>query len=92
MERAVALNAKDLAGIEQTLANVGDGSPFAELRRLFPKLFVTQCDASDVIESPFVSNACYDLHLVDSADHCVQITADPERATGIVVARRSAVS
>jgi len=30
-----------------------------------------------------------DVHLVDRSDHCVQITTDPARATGIVLADRS---
>ena len=38
----------------------------------------TRCDASDVTEAPFRSYARFDLHLLDGADHCVQITADPD--------------
>jgi hypothetical protein len=34
----------------------------------------------------------FDLHLLDSGGHCVQITNDPQRATGIVLAKRSGKS
>jgi len=69
-----------------------DTQAFAELRRRFPHLSWTRCDASDVTGTPFRSYSAFDVHLLDSADHCSQITSDPARATGIVLARRSAVS
>lgn len=92
MGKAVALSSEDLTEIERMLADAGDDDLFPALRQRFPKLFFTRCDASDVGETPFISSAQFDLHLIDSADHCVQITADPVRATGIVLARRSAAS
>jgi hypothetical protein len=51
---------------------------------------LTRCDASDVAETPFRAYPGFDVHLLDAADHCVQITTDPARATGIVLAKRSA--
>lgn len=74
------------------LAGAGAEDPFPALRQRFPKLFFTGCDALDVGETPFLSGAQFDVHLIDSADHCVQITTDPARATGIVLARRSVAS
>ena len=86
----MALGADELTDIEQVLTASDPGaSPLAELRRRFPHLAWTRCDASDVTETPFRSFARFDLHLIDGADHCVQITADPARATGIVLAARS---
>jgi hypothetical protein len=41
-----------------------------------------------VTETPFRSFSRFDIHLLDSADHCVQITVDPACATGIVLAAR----
>lgn len=89
----MALAIVDLAEIEQMLA-ASDAAPQAhiELRRKFPHLVWIRCDASDVTEAPFRSFREFDLHLLDSADHCAQITDDPARATGIVLAKREVKS
>ena len=89
----MALAAADLAEIERMLAaSEASAQIFADLRKKFPHLACIRCDASDVTETPFRSFAGFDLHLLDSADHCAQITADPARATGFVLARRSDAS
>ncbi len=89
----MALSADELVEIDRVLAaRPADAQVFAELRRRFPHLSWTRCDASDVIEAPFRRYASVDIHLLDSADHCSQVTADPARATGIVLARRDAAS
>ncbi|MEP9356672.1 hypothetical protein ABLE93_24355 [Xanthobacter sp. KR7-65] len=84
------LSDSDLTEIEQVLT-AGDPSVpvFAELRKRFPALSWTQCDASDVTEAPFRSYSAFDLHLLDTADHCAHITLDPATATGVILARRS---
>jgi hypothetical protein len=88
----MALSAYELTEIDKVLsAPEADAQAFAELRRRFPHLSWTRCDASDVTEEPFRTYSRFDVHLLDSADHCVQITADPTRATGIVLAKRNAV-
>lgn len=89
----MALAIVDLAEIEQMLA-ASDAAPqaYIELRRKFPHLVWIRCDASDVTEAPFRSFREFDLHLLDSADHCAQITDDPARATGIVLAKREVKS
>jgi hypothetical protein len=87
----MALNVDDLTEIDALLMGLdADGRPFSELRRRFPHLSWTCCDASDVTEAPFRIYERFEIHLLDSADHCSQITSDPTRATGIVLARRSA--
>ena len=43
-------------------------------------------------ETPFRSYPRFEIHLVDRTDHCVQITADPLRASGIVLADRKGIS
>jgi hypothetical protein len=86
----MALAAGELAEIEKVLASPDAASQtWLTLRRKFPHLAFIRCDASDVTETPFRSFASFDLHLLDSADHCAQITADPTRATGIVLAKRA---
>jgi hypothetical protein len=90
---AMALASKELQEIGETLSSPqADAGVFARLRSRFPHLSWTRCDASDVTESPFRSYPGFDLHLVDRTDHCVQITSDPARATGIVLAARGATS
>jgi len=89
----MAVDVDELREIDRMLSTPDVGAhAFAELRRRFPHLSWTRCDASDVIEAPFRSYPVFDIHLLDSADHCSQITSDPARATGIILARRSAAS
>lgn len=86
----MALSPDDLVRIEAMLSAPGaDGRVFADLRKAFPHLSWTRCDASDMTETPYRSYTRVDIHLLDSADHCVTMTIDPDRATGIVVAERS---
>ncbi|TQF29602.1 hypothetical protein [Bradyrhizobium sp. UNPA324] len=89
----MALAATELSEIEQALAS-SDAAPqaYIELRQKFPHLTWVRCDASDVTETPYRSFGLFDLHLLDSADHCAAITDDPARATGIVLAKRAAAS
>lgn len=85
----MALAVGDLAEIEQALAAPDASSEaYQTLRRKFSHLAWIRCDASDVTETPFRSFREFDLHLLDGADHCAQITDDPSRATGIVLAKR----
>jgi hypothetical protein len=85
----MALTAGDLAEIEQVLASSDAGAQvYLELRQRYPHVAWIRCDASDVTETPFRSFREFDLHLLNSADHCAQITAHPARATGIVLAKR----
>jgi aspartokinase-like uncharacterized kinase len=89
----MALGAAELGEIETLLAApVGTGvAVTAALRRRFPALTVTVCDESDIdAETPFRALPGALLYLVDNADHCWRLTADPARATGLVVARRKA--
>ncbi|WP_426420715.1 hypothetical protein [Bradyrhizobium genosp. A] len=86
----MALDENELIELEQVItAAEGRGSPFTKLRRRFPHLALVRCDASDVTEPPFRSFPQLDLHLIEGSDHCVQITADPALAFGIILAARS---
>lgn len=87
----MALSSDELTEIEKVLsAPHADTQAFAALRAKFPHLAWTRCDASDVTEAPFRTYSRFDVHLLDSADHCAQITDDPTRATGVILAKRSA--
>jgi hypothetical protein len=85
----MALGTDELTVIEGVLsAQNAEANPLVVLRKRFPHLSWTRCDASDVTETPFRTYPRFDLHLVDNADHCVKITDDPARATGIVLAAK----
>ncbi|UPJ77130.1 DUF6129 family protein [Bradyrhizobium sp. 187] len=85
----MALATEQLIEIERLLATANtDTGAVADLRRRFPQLTFVRCDASDVSRQPFRRLPQFDLHLIDGSDHCMQITADQARATGLVLARR----
>lgn len=91
----MALSADELAAIDEIflpgIPSERTAGAFADLRQRFPRLSLTRCDASDVdAETPFRRYPGFDLYLVDAHEHCAHITSDPERATGIVVARQKA--
>jgi hypothetical protein len=79
----------DLGLIDEALASPSASAESAgRLRGKLPHLSLTRCDASDMMEEPFRLYPSYELHLIDAGDACVKFTADPARATGIVLARR----
>lgn len=84
----MGLSLHELAQIDALLAAPDAGvNALADLRQRFPGLSLTRCDASDVdSDEPFRSYTRFNLYLVDGAAHCWQLTMDPERATGLVVA------
>ena len=85
----MALSAEELTEIEQVLSALAADAPvIAEMRGRYPKLSWTRCDASDVVEAPYKQTTLYDIHLLNSHDHCSQITSDPAQATGIILAKR----
>ena len=89
----MALAAEELMEIDRALSAPDvDARVFAELRRRFPHLSWTKCDAGDVTEAPFRCYSRFEIHLVDRTGHCLQITADPARAGGIVLANRNVTS
>lgn len=83
----MALGTSDLADIDALLqAQTQPVLAVAALRQRFPKLSVTLCDPSDVdLETPFRTWSRFSLHLVDSTDHCWRLTAEAERATGLLL-------
>jgi hypothetical protein len=87
----MALSAEELTEIDQVLSGLAVDAPVvSEMKRRFPKLSWTRCDASDVIEAPYRSSTVYDIHLLNSTDHCSQITTDLAKTTGIILAKRKA--
>jgi hypothetical protein len=86
----MAISDQDFAEIERLLASgAADAALSAEFRQRFPGLTLTRCAASDLDqEIPYRRYPGFDLYLVDRSEHCWRVTADPGRATGIVLAAR----
>jgi hypothetical protein len=84
------LNEDAMARIEAALSwQDADPSALAEFRRDFPALSLTRCAVSDLgVEQPFRQYQRFNLYLVDASEHCWRLTADPARATGLVVAQK----
>lgn len=62
------------------------GNVLASLRPHFPGLMITQCPSSDVAETPFQTGDYFDLHLVDSRNHCWSLTDRLDVATAVLLA------
>ena len=56
------------------------------LRTRFPGLPMAQCPAEDVSDEPFRAGEHFDLHLLDTRDHCWKVTTDSLAATGLLLA------
>jgi hypothetical protein len=86
----VGLDDGALARIEAALSpRDADPAALSGFRSEFPGLTLTRCDVSDLgFEEPFRQYRRYNLYLVDASDHCWRLTADPARATGVVVAAK----
>jgi hypothetical protein len=86
----MSLSEQSLVAIGDLLASAeADLATLAELRRRFPGMSLSRCDAHDVAdETPFRSFARCNLYLLDARDHCVRITSDPATATGLVLSSR----
>ncbi len=72
----------------QVTGRAADETLVAELRAAWPGVHFTCCSEDDIpanLEPVRLLGAC-NLYLVDSSDHCLRLTSDPERATGVVLA------
>ena len=76
--------------IEDLLAATEGGPDLGvRLRASLPGLVVTACDAEDIDNAaPFLQHPSVQIHLVDGSNHCWSLTSDPEKATGLLIARR----
>ncbi|MBP7338534.1 hypothetical protein [Niveispirillum sp.] len=88
----MAVSSNELELIEGMLRIPEGADPFPSLRQRFAHLVWTRCDAADVLEEPFRSIGPFDLHLLDGSDHCLRLTPEPDKATGVLLARRGGVS
>lgn len=65
----------------------GNANYEQQLRAAFPDMHFTFCLDDDVIsDNPVAEQPGFRLYLVDSSDHCLCLTTDPDSASGLVVA------
>ena len=85
----MAVSAEQISLIESYLGrDDSSDASLAELRPHLKGLSVTKCDSSDVdTEKPFREFKHFNVYLLDTSDHCVVMTLDPNRATGLVVGK-----
>ncbi|MDD5035478.1 MAG: hypothetical protein PHE55_12055 [Methylococcaceae bacterium] len=61
----------------------------ASVRKAFPGLSLTRCDASDMdTETPVLETARFNVYLIDTAEHCARISTDPAKASGLILAEK----
>ena len=81
------LGTREIEFIENCIAQ--DDNPDNRIKDLIPGLSITKCSASDIMDEPYKTFNMYNLYLVDRSDHCWKFTDSPEKASGIVLARRN---
>ncbi len=86
----MAISADALDQISSLLEGEGPAvERIASLRKAFPGLSLTRCDASDMdAETPVLETDGFEVYLIDTREHCVRITTQPEAATGLIVAEK----
>jgi hypothetical protein len=86
----MALTADALDQIRTLLEADGSAAErIATLRKAFPGISLTRCDAGDMdTEMPVVETTDFDVYFIDTSEHCTRITTRPEAATGLVVAEK----
>ncbi len=78
--------------IAQVGQAVQENPAAASLRTKFPDIHFTECWADDVNArfQPVLETPAYELYLISgSTGHCLEVTADFDGATGIIVAAKT---
>ncbi len=64
-----------------------DETAVTELRNKWPSIHFTYCSDDDVCGPPAIRESDgFSMYLIDSRDHCLNFTSNPEIATGLVLA------
>ena len=77
-----------IARIDSLLSEHGlDEDAVSRLRGLWPEIHFTYCSDDDVCGPEAVRESDgFSIYLIDSRDHCLAFTSDPDVATGLVLA------
>ncbi len=86
----MCISCETLTEIEDALKDFTNitNNPVPMLKECFPDISFLRMSARDVDEAPFRTLANYNLYLLDTSEHCVKITNNPDLATAVVVAQR----
>lgn len=86
----MCITTQKLSEIESSLIEFKNmtNNPIPLLRGCFPDINFLRMSARDVDEAPFRALDDYNLYLLDTSEHCVKITNNPDLATAVVVAQR----
>lgn len=86
----MGLSAQQLEAISGLLLAVApDANPLPALRGQVGNVSFTRCDPEDMRgETPYRRLPHFDMYLVDAASHCWQLVAEPQHASGVIVAAR----
>jgi hypothetical protein len=84
------IQAETITRIKELLNEHGvDENSVDQLRGLFPDVHFTYCSEDDIHSGrPVEESEQFNIYLVDSREHCLSLTVDPEIATGMVIAER----
>jgi hypothetical protein len=64
-----------------------DYAALSHLRQVYPGLYFTHCLDDDINDAePVLRGAGINLYLVDGRQHCLRLTEDFQKATGVVLA------
>lgn len=84
------IQAETISRVKDLLSEQGvDEASVSSLRGLFPGVHFTYCSEDDIHSGrPVEETEQFNIYLVDSREHCLVLTGDPEIATGLVIAER----
>ncbi len=87
----MGVSAEQLDAVTGILLAAAPGTnPLPTMRGEIGGLSICGCDADDMRgETPFRRLAHFDVYLIDSATHCWRLVADPQDASGVVIAVRA---
>jgi len=84
------IEAETLEKIANTAASLGElnEAAFASLQQSWPNVRITLCNDDDMPPrlSPALQGEKFNLYLVNSSEHCLSLTDDPQQAIGVVIA------
>lgn len=64
-----------------------DDEAVSRLRACWPDIHFTYCSEDDIHSGkPVEETPAFSIYLVDSSEHCLCLTTDPNTATGLVIA------
>jgi len=84
------IQVETISRVKEVLSEQGvDEGSVGALRNQFPDVHFTYCTEDDIHSGkPVEETDQFSIYLVDSREHCLSLTSNPEIATGLVIAER----